>query len=320
MDYKGLIQTSLSKGDEFIQFNIKQFDKKIANEIHNLILIISKNSGYYGLLMDNFQLNFSSSGEVKILLHYLQSKKESLIVDQYVKDISSKLISKNHSNMEKIIRIHDHLVKEIDYDNSYNFRSPYQAIKYKKVVCSGFALIFGLFMKYLDIKQFFVTGVSIDPNTKKKDNHIWNKVYVDELIYNFDITWDSCCKKLNGYQYFGVTDNQLSKSHFPDSAHLKIPESSKEMIFKSILLKKYTKEIQSILPFIAPINLCKTKEDILKILTKKGKFQLSIPFGLDVEKLIKSTLENNSIQFTKFEMNYYPQSTLLVHRVDLTIS
>ena len=122
------------------------------------------------------------------------------------------------SKYEKIRFAHDWLIKNVDYDTDYDMVSSTTLkglYKNKKAVCQGYAIAFGVFMKYMGIPSKYVVS--------KNKNHMWNMVKLDGKWYHVDVTWDDpvdiedVTKNHPAYDYFlQSSKNFRSKSSSSD--------------------------------------------------------------------------------------------------------
>ncbi len=67
------------------------------------------------------------------------------------------------------------------------------------------------FLDGLGIESYFVIGES------KGESHAWNLVKIEDQYYHIDPTWDDPVtedgKDILRYNYFNLTDDELSKTH-----------------------------------------------------------------------------------------------------------
>ena len=92
--------------------------------------------------------------------------------------------------VEKVLAVHDYIVRECDYDQENYVNNTVSVHSYSawgvlvdgKAVCQGYAETFGAMMKALGIDCCLVASPSM--------NHIWNMVYIDGAWYHVDATWD----------------------------------------------------------------------------------------------------------------------------------
>lgn len=119
-------------------------------------------------------------------------------VDNAVAAIKKELkLTSLANDYQRILAVHDWLVKNVKYDNSKSKHTVYDALVGKKSVCDGYALATYLLLNDLGIPCRMMTG------TGNSGNHAWNIVYLEGKWYYMDTTWDS-----NAYEQ-GVP----SKSH-----------------------------------------------------------------------------------------------------------
>ena len=118
---------------------------------------------------------------------WVKKSKTYMNTGSYTKKIKS-LVKKNTSGMsdfEKVRFAHDWLVKNVDYDQEMDMETSTTlagTMKNKKAVCQGYAIAFGVFMKYMGIPAKYVIS-----NNK---NHMWNMVKLGGKWYHVDVTWD----------------------------------------------------------------------------------------------------------------------------------
>lgn len=128
----------------------------------------------------------------------------------------------------KIKYIHDWLVNNTDYVDSGAY-SEYLAagpIVNGKAVCSGYARAFDYLAKGLGFDCIFITGNVVDSD----EPHAWNKIKIDGVWYNIDVTWDDMSVYGNDkiyYDNFLKSDKTFSKKYTPDKNY-KYPSSPKD--------------------------------------------------------------------------------------------
>jgi hypothetical protein len=157
------------------------------------------------------------------------------LVYSKMKTVIKKIISKGDSNAEKVKIIHDWLILNSTYDLTVTTSedtpdASYSAvgiILHKKAVCSGYAEAFNIFMTFLGIESKYVVG------TGNKVNHAWNLVKLDNKWYQIDVTWDDPVPDNGGisYNYFLVTDGQMSKDHIWNANSYPVATSTKYRYF-----------------------------------------------------------------------------------------
>lgn len=98
------------------------------------------------------------------------------------------------SDLEKMLYLHDYLVREVDYDLSevfpgYVYR-PEGVFVYRSAVCQGYAEAYSLLLTRLGYESRVVSSPSM--------NHAWNMVKLDDNWYHVDATWDDPTNGFDG--------------------------------------------------------------------------------------------------------------------------
>ena len=115
------------------------------------------------------------------------------------------------SDAERVKYAHDYLTYTNDYvlNSPYN-QSAYSAIVLKDTVCAGYAKAFQYMMHKMGIPCAMVVGDA------GGESHGWNIVQIDGEFYAMDVTWDDPVGNPADkyyYNYFNITDNQISQNH-----------------------------------------------------------------------------------------------------------
>lgn len=163
--------TNSSEGD-YLRTHFKEYKVKI----------------YYKA--NNVQFNFN--------LKYLSTYEQEQEVNKKVKALLDELNVYNASEYKKIKAVHDYVVSNIEYDNTYSRYSGYNAIVNNSVVCQGFASLTYKMLKELGVGVRYINGMS------NGDRHGWNIVRINNKWYNIDNTWDENLTVNNNisYKYF----------------------------------------------------------------------------------------------------------------------
>lgn len=314
-----LLKNAILSQKESLRFTADTGDKKFPDRVKVAMETLSLHLGYTGFLIQDFAITYSSNGSVDMKIHYFQSAKESKAVEDAALQWIAKNLQSSQTDLEKLILIHDFVINSVHYDYTYKNRSPYLAWKEKKAVCTGFALLGGRLLELAGCKQMYVTGDSTDPNTRKTDKHIWNKVHLRGHWYNVDFTWDSCCKTTNPYIYFCVTDSQLFKSHRPLKTQTGIPKSTDKPFFKQIDIKTLTEKERKILPFVSPGLMFTKPQELTSHVKKTGVYSFSLPLSTHLNPFLSSALQPLSAMISGYEAQTLENNVLGVLQVKLTI-
>lgn len=213
----------------------------------------------------------TTSGVLKCKVTVIKRSNDSANKDynKKIDTILTEIIENDMSTVEKIRACHDYLVlnTKYDYDNyvagtipMYSY-SPKGVLDYGQAVCQGYAETFQLMMEALNIPSNIVIG-SVDGG-----NHAWNQVKIDGKWYQIDVTWDDPVPDVKGrivYNYFLLTDEQLSKDHVWNKDEYEVCNSEEYFYYvyqdyivtnqkeaEALFVKTYTageKEITILLP------------------------------------------------------------------------
>ena len=166
----------------------------------------------------SYRYQNTSKNRVKIdfSIRYRMSRTQEKWALELINNQLAKLISSNMSTLEKVITVHNYIVKTFDYEKQTD-GSPfavYTFLKEKKGVCMAYALLFEKMMDLLHIPCYYVIGKA---NGEDICGHAWNMVKIDEHWYHVDATWNTIrsmhhTKEIR-YRYFLLSDDDMKKDH-----------------------------------------------------------------------------------------------------------
>lgn len=156
----------------------------------------------------------SSDVDVKINCTYKMTAEMASDLDTRVKDIVADIAPNSMNQFEKERAIHDWIINNTQYDQSYTIYDPYNTLIKHSGVCEGYTLLAQKMFTLAGIKSILVEG------TAGGQNHAWNMVYINGSWYHVDLTWDDpiSSRDILRYDYFNLTDNQISKDHSWDTS------------------------------------------------------------------------------------------------------
>ena len=137
---------------------------------------------------------------IKYKINYLETKEQTVQVNQRIQEVLEELDIKDKSDFKKIKLIHDFIISNSEYDLSSRYNSAYGCLIMNKSACQGYA--------QLAYKMFTEAGISCRIVTGKSGGspHAWNIVRLDGKWYFIDCTWDdpvgTDIPKSAGYAYF----------------------------------------------------------------------------------------------------------------------
>ena len=134
--------------------------------------------------------DFENVDQIKIAINQIESVKNNLIN------------SLTGTDYDKIMKIHDFLVDNIEYDSTYQATGTYGvygALIGKKCVCEGYAKALKYLANQAGIKCEIMQGTATN-SSGKTESHAWNCVKIDGIWYEIDATWDDPIIIGNGYK------------------------------------------------------------------------------------------------------------------------
>ena len=263
----------INKGNETIPFNDGTFDDILMQKDGMSILSREYQCAVDSLRYDDvtwFYVDFTqmalktvtytrgSSKWFKVELgpaeengSYIAEEYQTRSIEAVLETISDKkdeiLENAEGTNYQKIKYVHDYLVDNISYDESYDLpdtRNIYGALISKQVVCEGYAKTFKYLMDELNIPCIIISGTATN-SEEVNESHMWNYVELNGIWYSIDVTWDDPIlindgqiSKESKYRYFCQGDN-ISVNHFISYT---LTDTNKEYEYPTLYHKKIKQE------------------------------------------------------------------------------
>ena len=204
-------------------------------------------------------------------------------IDVFVRRI--KMLSEH----EKVKQIHDFLIRSVTYkdvDAPYSHEAP-GALLYGIAVCEGISKAFKYISDRAGIKAIVAVGKS--SSTDNDSGHAWNIVYVDNLAYHLDVTFDYSMSKdsVARYDYYLLSDTQIKADHM----FSRLPECSTDFEYyeqigcfapnKKTLRRLIADKLKPGKPFVfkTPV-LSGNKEEIVHAITSTISAFVPFPYAL----------------------------------------
>ncbi len=155
-------------------------------------------------------------GDAQRVMAYLEGKRLSLSDDdaallQEALRVHDVLVEDGMDDYRRVRAFHDYLVNHTVYGAGDRSYSAAGALLDGKAVCDGYAHAFDLLCYLSGIDCLKIAG------TANGGGHAWNKVELDGVWYNVDVTWDDPVVIGGGdmlrYDYFLVSDETLARDH-----------------------------------------------------------------------------------------------------------
>lgn len=163
--------------------------------------------------------------EFKIEVTYDMTAEQNALVKGIVKQIVSAMPS-DLSTVDKVKYVNDYIVTNTKYNlnSKESPYTPYSILVNGEGVCEGYALTALLLLEELNIETKYISG-----EVTSGELHAWNLVKLDGEWYHLDVTWNDPVPDQGSkvfYNYFLISDEQISKDHFWDRA--KYPTTASE--------------------------------------------------------------------------------------------
>ena len=137
-------------------------------------------------------------------------KKNQQIEDKLASIIKACGITNNTTEYEAVRQINKWIATNIEYEygagatnegnNSYQL-----ALTYGSTRCGGYAKLFQVLCDYVGIDSYLIESDS--------QNHAWNAVSIDNVMYHIDVCWDACWKNTNIEKWFLLSESEMLKDH-----------------------------------------------------------------------------------------------------------
>lgn len=109
------------------------------------------------------------------------------------------------TDIDKVRAIHDYIIHTCEYSEGANADDVYGVLFAETALCEGYAKTFSYLCNKFNIPSCVVMG-------EANGYHMWNKVQVDGIWYNIDVTWDDV-SDMGSYDYFLISDADISRTH-----------------------------------------------------------------------------------------------------------
>lgn len=163
--------------------------------------------------VSNYDLNATSNGfgtiNIKVNCNYKMTAQMEAELDTKVKELVARIAPNSMSESKKELAIHDWIVNNTKYDESYKIFDPYNTLMKHTGVCEGYSLLAQKMFTTAGIKSTIVEG------TADGEAHAWNLVYIDGKWRHVDCTWDDPVSSVPVLRHncYNLTDKQISADH-----------------------------------------------------------------------------------------------------------
>ena len=147
-------------------------------------------------------------------------------VNQKIAEILNATIYDGMSQWQMVLSIHDYLVSNCVYDETYTYRAFYDVVTRGTAVCSGYAETMVYLLREVGIPCRYISSESM--------NHAWNLVQLNGEWYHLDSTWNDPTSDVHGrvlHSYFLLSDDAISDenhAHYGWDSPFKCTDTSRD--------------------------------------------------------------------------------------------
>ncbi len=193
------------------------------SDINDFISIVLSQMPYIDYIGQEYTISVDQNEQITSLsLNYTKTKQqaeqERELLDEKLDEICSE-VNDGWSDYKKVLFFHDKIIDICRYNEAgLSPHSAYGCLVEGQAVCEGYAKAMQLLCTREDIECICVSGYATDESGPQP--HIWNKIKVDGVWANFDVTWDDPITMTGSpyrrYDFFGLTDEEIGASHAAD--------------------------------------------------------------------------------------------------------
>lgn len=155
--------------------------------------------------------SWAGSNSVKVTVECVYRMTADMVadLDSKARAIFGEIAPSSMSQAQKERAIHDWIINNTKYDQSYTIYDPYNTLIKHTAVCQGYSLLAQKMFTIAGIKSMVVEG------TSKGQSHAWNLVYINGKWRHVDLTWDDpvSSRAILRYDYYNLTDKEIAEDH-----------------------------------------------------------------------------------------------------------
>lgn len=207
-----IIDTMLQKRVPVFQITYEE-KKRIADPAKLITELLHGASDPHFHAISHYQIAtavYATKTILTIEIFYLEDTSQLNYVNQTAQQIVAQIITTSMHLHQKIMAIHDWITTHVEYDQSLQRRTAYDALMHKSTVCSGYASLFWHLCTAAAIPCRVVTG------TGKFEAHAWNMVQLDSYWYHIDSTWstvEDSHSPFSVYRFYLLNDKEMQRTH-----------------------------------------------------------------------------------------------------------
>lgn len=187
--------------------------KELSDRMGSVIKAALRQDDYSAYILESYLYTIRSWGNkstIALEAKYRETKEQTAAVERKTAEVLAEIIKPGMNDHEKVMAIHDWIVRHVEYDQSLSYYTAYHAITLGKAVCQGYSLL-----AYKMLNEAGITAL-IAEGTVHTGEHAWNMVLLDGNWYHLDVTWDDPVGAVDSkirYTYYLKTDEELRADH-----------------------------------------------------------------------------------------------------------
>lgn len=159
------------------------------------------------------ETSFDSLGKIEVKVKHNYTNDMKVLLNYKVDEVIKNKINNNMTDTQKIRVIHDYIIDNSKYDKN---RSDNNVFDYQSNTAYGVLLEgYGICSGYTDSMMLFLEKLGIESYKVSSENHVWNKVLLNNKWYNLDLTWDDPINSDGSdsilHDFFLISDEDMLK-------------------------------------------------------------------------------------------------------------
>lgn len=236
-EFEKVVLSAISEVTDSIKVRIVRYDEETydVNRIFKKVMEENVGLGFVSGCSASITKTFGKEAViVELKLQYLYPAEKVIAMraatDKRANDIIGNIIKSGMSDYEKILAVHDNIIKNSIYDsaNADNDTVPpegheaYGVLIAGTGVCDSYAKAVKLLLEKTGVQCMLVEGSKTEIAGQEPGNidHAWNIVRIDGEYYHVDTTWDDVSEDKDSgeilYHYLNLNDEGMQKTHIWD--------------------------------------------------------------------------------------------------------
>lgn len=213
--FRNYVTAKVQQRESTFQIGMKDLKKENFKETFDLISSFILDETGSDIFSVDMKADYrKQTAKLTIELKYRMDEVQEKQVEQWVKTTMDPFLAGYPSEKEVVKFINDTIAAQVEYDQTLEKRSAYDAVFSGQAVCEGYAMLGKMMLTYAGVENKTLVGKS------KEENHIWNLVKLDGRWYHVDFTWNDPVfingnkeKNYVDYNYFLLTDEEMKPTH-----------------------------------------------------------------------------------------------------------